>query len=90
MESYQQFPLVEKSQKVAVWDKQNSHDKAGYVYSKTIFTMISENDAIGKTRFEYIQDRWEGGDTNGRLYEVNQRKDYIKIVEELSRPKKAP
>ena len=46
--------------------------------------MISENDPIGKTRFEYVQDRWEGGDAQSQLYQVNNREDYLKIVTKLA------
>lgn len=34
----------------------------GYLYSKGVFTMISQNDPVGKARFELIQDRWVGGE----------------------------
>ena len=46
--------------------------------------MISENDAIGKTRFEFIQDRWEGGDVKGKLCQINKREDYMELVRKLS------
>lgn len=50
--------------------------------------MISENDAIGKTRFEFIQDRWEGGDGHGSLYQVNKREDYLQLIRELRKPRR--
>ena len=55
----------------------------GSMFSRIVFTMISENDAIGKTRFEFIQDRWEGGDAEGKLCQVNKREDYLKLVKKL-------
>ena len=43
--------------------------------------MICQNDPVGKTRFQLIQDRWIGGDVTGELYKVNFPQDYKKIVE---------
>jgi len=44
--------------------------------------MISENDQVGKTRFEFIQDKWIGGDVGGDLFKVNYPHNYERIVEE--------
>lgn len=44
--------------------------------------MISENDQVGKTRFEFIQDKWIGGDVAGELFKVNYPHNYRQIVEQ--------
>lgn len=41
--------------------------------------MISENDPIGKARFELIQDKWVGGDIEGELFKVNTPLNYSKL-----------
>ena len=39
--------------------------------------MISESDPIGKTRFEFIQDPWLGGDTTQNLYKLHKKVNYM-------------
>ena len=58
-------------------------ESRGSAFSRTVFTMISENDAIGKTRFEFIDEKWIGGDVSGKLYHVNAREDFLKIMDNV-------
>lgn len=39
--------------------------------------MISENDPVGKTRYELIQDKWQGGDVNPKMVNIKLNNDKV-------------
>lgn len=60
----------------------------GQIYSKSVFSMISENDPIGKTRFEFIQDPWEGGDVQYGVFKLRNKTNYLQYLSENMLPNK--
>ena len=42
--------------------------------------MIGEGDPVGKTRFEYVQEQWQGGDANHKVFTIENKKNYKELV----------
>jgi hypothetical protein len=56
LRNYLDFPIVEKLQTINAAEKSGEERKTlGSIFSKGVFTIISENDPVGKTRYELIQ-----------------------------------
>ena len=45
--------------------------------------MIGEGDPVGKTRFEYVQEKWEGGDVDKKMFSIENSKNYSKFVNRI-------
>lgn len=63
LEEYFSYPIVEKP----IQPRSKPEVKAGVkpksaIYSKSIFSIISEHDPVSKARFRYIGGEWVGGD----------------------------
>lgn len=83
LEEFFNYPIVEKP--IVIPEK--SEPKAVLkpkttIYSKSVFSIISEHDPVSKTRYKYIGGEWVGGDILKSLYTPFRVRNY---EEEISK-----
>lgn len=59
------------------------------IYSKSVFSIISEHDPVSKTRYRYIGGEWVGGDIQKSLYTPFRVRNYEEEIEKTLLPKTA-
>ena len=52
-----------------------------YVYSKSVFSIISEHEPVSKARYRYIGGEWVGGDIKKMMYTPFKSKNYQEEME---------
>jgi hypothetical protein len=51
------------------------------IYSKSVFTIVSEHEPVSKTRYKYIGGEWVGGDVQKTLYTPFRVRNYSEEID---------
>jgi hypothetical protein len=77
LEEFFNYPIVEKPIVLPQKSESKFSGKPKMtIYSKSLFNIISEHEAVSKARYKYIGGEWVCGDIQKSLFSPFKKKDY--------------